>query len=280
MKCLLFVSVLVLAVAWPARAQQLSLQIQDGRVTLDASGVPARQILAEWARVGGTKVVGADKITSAPLTLKLVGMPERQALDIILGNVAGFMAAERQASAAPGASTYDRILILATSTAPAQTANARPGAQTGGGAGSMAGTQRRVAPRPPNMPAPAEADADGDNAREADEEEQVNANASPPVFTFPAPPGSTNGNTPVFVPMTNGNAPVFGSSQPGTITAPVITLQPNANGQPTIYNFVPNADGSAPPPTTPTTGFSVVGSPTPGMIQQPPATPGQPRPPR
>ena len=56
------------------------------------------------------QVVGADKITGAPLTLKLVDMPERQALDIILRNVAGFMAAPRTAAAAPGASAYDRIL--------------------------------------------------------------------------------------------------------------------------------------------------------------------------
>lgn len=276
MKRLLFAFALLLAVAWPARAQQLSLQIQDGRVTLEAAGVPARQILAEWARVGGTKVVGADKITGPPLTLKLVSMPEQQALDIILGNVAGFMAAERQASAAPGASTYDRILILATSSAPAPaqaSANSRPGAQPAG-SGLTTGTQRRVPPRPPNMQASAEADEDKE--REAEEQEPTNANANPPVFTFPGPPGS-NPNNPVFMPVNNANAPVFGSGQPG---APVINLQPNANGQPTIYNFVPNADGSAPPPT-PTTGFGIVGSPTPGMIQQqpPPPTPGQPRPP-
>ena len=117
---------LVLACALPADAQQLQLAISDGRVTLDATSVPARQILAEWARIGGTKVVGAEKITGAPLTLKLTDVPEKQALDIILRNVAGFMAAPRQASAAPGASAYDRILIMATSSvAPSQPAPAR-----------------------------------------------------------------------------------------------------------------------------------------------------------
>ena len=92
--------------------------MQDGRVTLEANAVPVRQILAEWARVGGTKIVGGDKITGAPVTLKLVDMPERQALDIILRNVAGFMAAPRLATAAPGASAYDRIMILATTQRP------------------------------------------------------------------------------------------------------------------------------------------------------------------
>src|SRR5262245_39842725 len=95
----------------PAYAQQnVKLEITNGRVNLDATSVPARQILAEWARVGGTKVVGAEKVTGMPLTLKLVNTPERQALDIILRNVAGYMAAPRSASAAPGASGYDRIL--------------------------------------------------------------------------------------------------------------------------------------------------------------------------
>jgi hypothetical protein len=75
--------------------------------------------------------------------------------------------------------------------------------------------------------------------------------------------------------------PAGQNGRPGA--APVITLQPNANGQPTVYTFVPN-DGqpmqSAPPPGA-TTPFGAVGAPTPGMIQQPPPQPGQPqRPPK
>jgi hypothetical protein len=78
----------------------------------------------------------------------------------------------------------------------------------------------------------------------------------------------------------------FGNQPPGTVTAPVITLQPGTNG-PTIYNFVPteNSTGApAPAPAQPTSGFGVIGAPTPGMIQVPaqPQTPspGSPRPPR
>lgn len=268
--------VLVLTVALPASAQQLKLQLKDGLVTLEATSVPARQILAEWASVGGTKVVGGEKVSGLPLTLKLVNMPERQALDIILRNVAGFMAAPRQASAAPGASTYDKILILASSSAPAQAAanGPRPGGPSAAVPGSMAGTQRRVPPRPPNLPGPPPDDVNIDN--ESEPEEQADATTQP-VFTFPAPPGAPNGN-PVFVPVNTNNAGAFGRpGQPGMVAAPVITLQPNANGQPTIYNFVPN-EGQ--PPATPQSGFSVIGSPTPGMIQQPTPMPGQPTPPR
>jgi hypothetical protein len=275
MKCTPLAFAVLVTVASPVAAQQLTLQIQDGKVTLDAVNVPARQILAEWARIGGTKVVGAEKIVGPPLTLKLEGTPERRALDIVLGSVAGFMAAERQADATPGASVYDRILILATSTAPTQAASAaRPG-QPGGQA---SGTQRRVPPRPPNLPQPAEDDSD--EAREAENQEGHNP-ANPPVFSFP---GAQNANAPVFVPINQGNAGVFGAgaqpgmaqpgtAQPGMSSPPVITLQPNPNGQPNIFNFVPNGQGV--PQPLPTPGFAP-GAPTPGMIQQPPPPPARP----
>jgi hypothetical protein len=272
-----FLALAILAVALPAHAQQLTLQMQDGRVTLEATAVPVRQILAEWARVGGTKIVGADKITGSPLTLHIVNMPERQALDIILRNVAGFMAAPRLATAAPGVSAYDRILILATTSAPAPAPTA-----TNGRAPAANTAGRRLPPRPPNLQPSAD-----DPPEEPQQQQQVaedaadtGVNPQQPVFTFPAP---VNGaNQPVFQPVQMG--PPFGRpGQPGTAT-PMITLQPNANGQPTIYNFVPNDPNAPNPPpagqtVVPGSPFSVIGSPTPGMIQPAPQPqPGQ-RPP-
>ena len=305
MKFLFAATGLIVAFALPADAQQLNLQIGDGRVTLDAVNVPARQILAEWARVGGTKIVGGDKITGAPLTLKFVDMPERQALDIILRNVAGFMAAPRLTSATAGASTYDRILIMATSAGAAQASNANARTTSAGvaGGGAMNGTQRRLPPRPPNLPpAPGDDPADTDNEAPGD---QAESGTAQPVFTFPAPGQMPPGNgAPVFVPMQNGafgppaGAAAPGLNQPGGFqpaggyqpggyqpsgvppgtAPPVITLQPGPNG-PTIYNFVPNGQPGAPAVAPPTTGFGVIGSPTPGMIQVPPAVPWQPTPP-
>jgi hypothetical protein len=298
MKRLLAAIGLVAVSALPAGAQQLHLEIRDGRVTLDATNASARQILAEWARIGGTNVVGADKITGTPLTLKLVDMPEQQALDIILRNVAGFMAAPRRAGVA-GASAYDRILIMATSVNAAQASNnvgsgnsRAPGL---GNSNPMNGTQRFV-PRPPNLPpSPANDNADPDDQAEPD------ADTPQPVFTFPSPNQiPAPGGGPVFVPLQNGPnggvrigpgpggvqqvSPAQGGPQQvfpgGNQQVPTINLQPGPNG-PTIYNFVPNA------PTTPgvaTTPFGAVGAPTPGMIQQPAPAPGQPvpntRPPR
>lgn len=267
MKRLISALGLVLLFAVPANAQQMNLQIANGRVTLDATNVQARQILAEWSRVGGTKVVGAEKITGAPLTLKLVDMPERQALDIILRNVAGFIAAPRTAST--GASTYDRILVMATSTSPPQAANAngRPGVNT---ATQVNGMQRRPLPppRPPNLPPSPSDDVviDDDPQVENDEPGQQ------PVFTFPSPQNGAPGvGQPVFVPMQNGQ---FGQQGVGGTPTPTITLQPGPNG-PTIWNLAPNGAAA---PAGPTTPFGAVGAPTPGMIQTPVAAPGQPTP--
>jgi hypothetical protein len=113
------------AVLWlfPVRAdaQQMTLQIQNGLVTLDAQNVSIRQILAEWARIGGAKIVNGEKVTGNPVTLQLNGIPERQALDTILRGVSGYMLASRQAGSV-GASAFDRILILPTSSAPRPTA--------------------------------------------------------------------------------------------------------------------------------------------------------------
>jgi hypothetical protein len=116
-------TVLALVVALPAWAQQLKLDIRDGLVTLSATNVPVRQVLAEWTRVGGTRVVGAERISGPPLTLSLEGVPEAKALDIVLRGAAGYMAAARS-EPGTGRSIYDRILVLASSTPPAASAGA------------------------------------------------------------------------------------------------------------------------------------------------------------
>jgi hypothetical protein len=97
--------------------QPVQLQFQEGRVTLRAQNAPVRAILAEWARLGGATIVNGDRVSGPPLTLELAGVPERQALDVVLRTVAGYMLAPRR-DAATGASAFDRIVILPTSVAP------------------------------------------------------------------------------------------------------------------------------------------------------------------
>src|SRR6476646_7738985 len=99
MRCVLLAASAV-ALSQPVFAApgDLKLTMQDGRVTLIAESVPVRQILQEWARVGQTRIVNAEKLTGPALTVQLVNVPERDALDIVLRSAAGYIAAPRPVS--------------------------------------------------------------------------------------------------------------------------------------------------------------------------------------
>ena len=179
--------------------------------------------------------------------------------------------APRVASATPGPSTYDRIMILATTSTPAPAAANAGRGNTGQNGNAVNGPMgRRLAPRPPNLPQPVAENEAPEQAEPSDD--PADNGAQQPVFQFPSQPQNGNPNQ-VFVPMQQNGG------RPGA--APVITLQPNANGQPTVYTFVPNGEAPQTAPAGPTPVFGGTGAPAPGMIQQPPPTPGQPqRPPR
>jgi hypothetical protein len=138
------------------------------------------------------------------------------------------MAAPRTA-ATTGPSIYDRILVMATSAAPAAAAAARPSpAQPG----AFAGTQRFIPPRLQQRPEQEQEEAD-----EPDENPP-----SPPVFTFPAPgqqqPTFTNGNAGAATPGTNVNPPA-------TITINPVQTSP---GQPSFPAGVAQPGMIVPPP--------------------------------
>ena len=248
-----FFTALVVLAALPASAQQLSLQIRDGLVTMTASAVPVRQVLAEWARVGGTRVVGAERIPAQPLTLTLENVPEAKALDIILRGAAGYVAATR-AVPGSGPSSYDRILVLATSAAPAAPAAAanRPG-------GRFTNT--------PVAEGPEVVEKDPDPGADVP---MPDATQNPFAAAF-AQPGVAQ---PFGQPMPFGQPaqPTFG--QTGVTPFGVPMTQPNGGGI-----FVPV---QPPAEAVPQGFFGAPGAATPGMIQQPVQQPGQvqrPRPP-
>lgn len=236
-------TVLALAVALPASAQQLKLDITDGLVTLSATNVPVRQVLAEWAKVGGTRVVGAERITGGPLTLSLEGVPEAKALDIVLRGAAGYVAAARPVPGA-GKSIYDRILVLATSTPPA-------------GAGQSAAGGRPPAARPFGVPTSDDAGAD----ETPDTSEIPDAPVQNPFANAfgQATPGGAPFGQPQASPFGQPQAPSGQPFQPGGFFQP---LQPPPQGAPTM----------------PQGFFGNGGSAVPGMIQQP-AVPPPPQPP-
>jgi hypothetical protein len=107
--------------AVPVAAQSVKVAFHDGRVDLSADNASIRTILNEWARQGGTRLVNADRINGGPVTLEFKNAYEYQVLETLLRGVSGYLVGPRIAETAAGASGFDRIVILATSTAPRQT---------------------------------------------------------------------------------------------------------------------------------------------------------------
>ena len=232
-------SLVLIGCAALVRAQQpLGLEIAGGRVTLHAQNVPLRTILAEWARLGGATVINGDRVAGAPLTLDLEGVPERQALDIILRGVSGYMLAAREPGTA-GASMFDRIMILPTSAAPRNP----PVSPVPIFSNAPNGIVRPVLPRPPND------NQEADNTGAPGDEDGVQipmpvAVRRPTPTTvgpvFPPPPINTPEATPeqtspgvVGTPSNPFGLPPGSSARPGVVTPapPVPVPPPVRNGQ-------------------------------------------------
>jgi hypothetical protein len=112
---------LLTAGATSAGAQGVNLQFQGGKVRLNAQNVTVSQILSEWARSGRTTIVNGERVAGPPVTIELQDVAEQQALDIVLRGVSGYLVASRE-SAVDGASSFDRVYILPTSSRPTNAA--------------------------------------------------------------------------------------------------------------------------------------------------------------
>jgi hypothetical protein len=143
----------MLALAAPglAAAGEVRLVIKDGRVVLVARDATLREILVEWERVGGTRIVNRDRVPGTRLTLELANITEDQALTTLLRPIAGYLASRRLGPEG-GASVFSRIILMpalatpaaSTVAAPAQTAG--PAGMGGGPPSGRPGMQRRVLP--------------------------------------------------------------------------------------------------------------------------------------
>ena len=118
---------LLCVLAAPARAE-VHLSIPDGRVSLSATNATIGDILAEWARIGRTTIVNDERVPGASVTIQLNSAPKKQALEIILRSVAGYVTATRPAAVA-NTSFFNRILVMPTSSptsAPTRAAAPQP----------------------------------------------------------------------------------------------------------------------------------------------------------
>ena len=98
-------------------AQQLTLKIDSGSVTLDAENVTIDEVLAEWTLATGLNVVSKNgEGSDLPVTLHLAGVPEREAMATLLRGLSGYIMGERR-DPRTGITTIDRLMILSHSAA-------------------------------------------------------------------------------------------------------------------------------------------------------------------
>jgi hypothetical protein len=121
----LLIAVITCGIVVPAAGAgpSVRLTIRDGSVWLATDRATASEILAEWARVGQTRIINGERVPGGPMTLELNGVPEQQALEVVLRSASGFLALARSiaradASSPSMTSRFERIMVLPVSTAP------------------------------------------------------------------------------------------------------------------------------------------------------------------
>jgi hypothetical protein len=228
----------------------VQVTIGGGRVTVVAKDATVRQILAEWAKVGQAKIINAERIPGGPVTLELTDVPERQALDVLLSTISGYVAAPRT-PAVGTMSVFDRIIVIPTGVA------ATPSAAAGNPGPAPAFPQPPFAQpgfaQPGFQPAPTfTPPAPGDDQ---DDDNRPTPNGAPqnrsPVFVFPQPQVNP---------------------QQGVSGGVVIPQTPQQFQPPQFQPPVPAAPATAYPGAAVPSGVSV-----PGMVAPAPQpVPGQP----
>ena len=239
MRSFIFIIGLTASITAASAAPTVQLSIAEGRVWLVARDATIAQILAEWSRVGRTTITNAEGVPSGPVTLELSGVPEQQALDVLLRQASGFVATKR-ADGAPIAgatqSQFDRIVIVAQSRAPIGT---------------------------PTFAQPAAAPV---------------AQATPPPFAAPQAPTFVPTATPGVQRLVGSDGRPIADDQDDDVSAANArpargSMPPGFSAPPQVAPPVP------PPAAAPTsTPQSPVGVPVPGMMTAPPQRPGAPQP--
>ena len=196
--------------AAPVRAD-VRMTMANGNVTVSATDATPRQILAEWARVGQTRIVNIERIGGVPMSVELINVPEAQALDTLLRAVSDYLAAPR-AVALPNTSQYDRIYLLPASAAATRSVAPAPAAPP--------------TFRPPTFVPPDDLPDDQEPAAAPNAPPtQPNGGRGPIFGTFPQPRPAQRDAPPPPPPAATSSAPA-GVSRPGlAVPAPAPPAQ-------------------------------------------------------
>jgi hypothetical protein len=101
-----------------AQARKLDVSFNNGNVTIVAENVTLREIMAEWGRKGGSRIVNAEKLGGAAIPyIEFKDQPEVVVLRSLLRDVPGYGAAPRIAPSA-NVSSMEAVFILASRTVP------------------------------------------------------------------------------------------------------------------------------------------------------------------
>jgi hypothetical protein len=107
-------------------ARRLELKFKDGKVTLIAQGVTAREIMAEWARQCGCLVQGTDRLPpGSNLPMQFEDQPEAVVLESLLRGAGGYLLGPRAPGSA-GASLYGSVAVFPLVRGTATTSYAAP----------------------------------------------------------------------------------------------------------------------------------------------------------
>ena len=233
----------------PMASADVQLSMHDGRVTIVAKDATLRQILAEWARVGQTKISNVDRIPGGPVTLELRDVSEQQALRVLLRSLGGYVTAPRTTMVA-NASVFDRILVMPVVAPAPSPASAAPPPPAPFAAFQPPQFQ------PPQFQQPQDDDRD-DNLPPPPGAQQPGNRG--PVFAFPPPPVVGQPQQPA-----PGNPP-----QPGTPTRGPAASFPGAPTTPAPVGVsVPGMIVPAPTPQPGQPGFPVAQPSQPGLGQR------------
>ncbi len=210
----------VLTSGAPAAAQaqvqtrKLDVTFNNGNVTIVAENVTLREIMAEWGRKGGSRIVNADKLGGPAIPyIEFKDEPEVIVLRSLLRDVPGYGAAPRIAPSAT-ASTLEAVFILASRTVPVSGAS-----PMGSTAQPIQQAPQQLQPQPVPQPVQGSVDSEIPPVRPV-------GNELPPS----TPGGTPNPNDPT---LKTGPGGTVTSTIPGVVIpgAPTPTTPPGRGGR-------------------------------------------------
>jgi hypothetical protein len=179
------------------------------------------------------RVINPERLSATPVTLEFTGVPERQALDILLRDVGGYMLGPRQTELVPGISAFDRLMVVTATAGPSP----RPAP-----AGSVNKFQRPVTQNPPFRRPPAAASPEPEGESEPISEPQ------PDEPVHGGLPNRQNNRPALMPPLPQADVPATPAPAPPPAPTPGNPFGGQGVSRPGIITPVPQTNPTPRPP--------------------------------